>query len=195
MALLFASACRGLSVLRRPSLVVVACLLHALASAQVCHAERESEVAVKVALLFNMVRYVEWPGDAFEAVDSPLVLGVLGDEYFFEVARAQVQGKSIGGRTIEIRSLEHVSKDGGERLHVLFVGRSHGDREEETHRVLGKTPVFVISDSEGYANLGGTAHFCMQEEKVRFAINPSAAREQRLKISSKLLRLAMIVER
>ncbi len=58
---------------------------------------------------------------------------------------------------------------------------------------LGELAVFTVSDQGGFAAAGGIANFILVDQKIRFEINPSAARRAGLKISSSLLRLAKLV--
>ncbi len=52
----------------------------------------------------------------------------------------------------------------------------------------------TVGDVKGFAQLGGIINFIIVKNKVRFEINMKAAEEAGLKISSKLLRLARIVQ-
>jgi hypothetical protein len=53
--------------------------------------------------------------------------------------------------------------------------------------------VFTVADQEGFARAGGTANFFRADNRIRFEINPLAAKKAGLKISSRLLRLAKVV--
>jgi len=54
--------------------------------------------------------------------------------------------------------------------------------------------VFTVADQEGFAKAGGIANFFRAENRIRFEINPRAAQKAGLKISSRLLRLAKVVQ-
>ena len=41
-----------------------------------------AEYQVKAAFLYNFAQFVEWPARAFPAPDSPLIIGVLGENPF-----------------------------------------------------------------------------------------------------------------
>src|SRR5258708_6944483 len=40
------------------------------------------EYDLKAAFLFNFVQFVEWPPEAFPATDSPIIIGILGEDPF-----------------------------------------------------------------------------------------------------------------
>jgi YfiR/HmsC-like len=50
-----------------------------------------------------------------------------------------------------------------------------------------------VNANESFAERGGVINFILENNRVRFEINPSAAARVHLKISSKLLQLAVIV--
>ena len=60
--------------------------------------------------------------------------------------------------------------------------------------VLPADGTHTLSAPQGFAARGGMVNFTVEESKVRFEINEDAARRAGLKISSKLLRLAELVE-
>jgi hypothetical protein len=50
-----------------------------------------------------------------------------------------------------------------------------------------------VSEVPNFANEGGDINFYISSEKIRFEINPQAARQAGLKVSSQLLALGKIV--
>ena len=68
-----------------------------------------------------------------------------------------------------------------------------GPRVSEVLVNLRQHSILTVADMPGFASAGGSIEFVLEENHVRFAINPGAAMRSRLKISSKLLALARIV--
>ncbi len=77
--------------------------------------------------------------------------------------------------------------------HMLFAGRS-ADPGYAPFSSLSGQPVLTVSDS-GSGVRGAMIELVMQSGRVRFAIDDSAARANGLVISSKLLGLAVKVDR
>jgi hypothetical protein len=59
---------------------------------------------------------------------------------------------------------------------------------------LRGSSTLTVGEIKGFADLGGVINLVVEENKLRFEINLRAARQTRLKISSKLLALAKIVD-
>ena len=172
-------------------LAVLVALLLGVPFAGVRPARAQSEDQIKAAFLFNFARYVEWPEDAFDRGDAPVRICALGASGFGEVLAEVISGKKIGPRPVEVRRLLDLSEATG--CHVLFIGRTFVRSHEDAIGALRDRPIFTVSDRDGFAAAGGTANFYRADNRVRFEINPQAARNARLKVSSRLLRLAKVV--
>jgi hypothetical protein len=153
------------------------------------HAQSEDEI--KAAFLLNFARYVEWPESAFSGSDAPVQICMLGSEGFDRVAAGIVAGKMVGPRSVEVVPVS--GADAAARCHILFVGSDSGSTDDIVAS-LGKSSVFTVANDEGFAKQGGIANFYRAGKRIRFAINPGAAEGAGLKISSRLLRLAQLVE-
>ena len=152
------------------------------------------EYAIKAAYLYQFARYVEWPPGAFANENAPLIIGVLGTDPFDGILETIARTKRIEGRPIVVRRI--ASTADYTPCHILFICSSIGP--EERTAVIQKargSPVLLVGEEPGFAEQGGTINFFMDQNKIRFEINAEAAKQDRLKISSKLLSLAKIVGR
>ena len=153
-------------------------------------AAQAPEYDLKAAFLFNFVKFVEWPPDAFPGDRAPLTLCVYGKDPFGSALDSVVQGERVGERSLLVRRPDSLDGLGG--CHVLFVSRSETERLGEVLTRTGGRPVLTVSDTDGFLQAGGVINFVLEGSKVRFLINQKAAERNGLRISSKLLRLAMI---
>jgi hypothetical protein len=151
----------------------------------------ESADQVKAAFLFNFARYVEWPESAFTSAEAPIRICLIGGESFTEVLTSAVSGRTVGARPVAVAPL--ASLDGAADCHLLFFAEDAVAQGATVAERLGSLAIFTISDRGGFALEGGVANFVLVDQKIRFEINPKAARRAGLKISSSLLRLAKIV--
>lgn len=150
------------------------------------------EYQVKAAFLYNFVQFVEWPPNTFENAESPFRIGILGEDPFGPALDQIVRGESIHGHRIEIVRSRHVQEL--EHCQMIFISRSDRGRLAEILQRLGGRQILTASEVPGFAARGGIINFYLEGNKVRFEINPSAARREGLKISSQLLNLGRIVE-
>jgi len=150
------------------------------------------EYQLKAAFLFQFTKFVEWPEGSFASTNSPLVIGILGENPFEGALERLVEGERVNGRPLILRQLEPDAAV--DSVHVLFVARSEAGRAASLMRPLAGKPVLTVSDIEGFASRGGCAELFVDQNRIRFRVNPRTAGDARLSISSKLLRLADIVE-
>ena len=148
------------------------------------------ESLVKVAYLYNFMKFVEWPPDAFKDRLCPINLYVLGADPFGE-ALSSISDKMVKGRRVRIKRVNRFDRICG--AHILFVSPSEKENLTHTLRAVRNSPILTVSEMDGFARQGGIINFITVKNKIQFEINPDAARLSGLKISSQLLRLATIV--
>jgi len=149
------------------------------------------EFKVKTAFVHNFIPYINWPEGTFKNGNEPVRIGVLGDGPLVR-AIPTLEEKNVSGRRIEVRVLDSLSDLN--QLHILVVCESEKHRYREILDALPESGVLTIGNTASFVDLGGVIGFYLQEDKVRFKINLESARVQNLKISSKLLRLATLVD-
>jgi hypothetical protein len=152
------------------------------------HPQAPNEYQVKAAFLYNFARFIEWPAELFKEETLPLVVGVLGEDPFGSALDQSLNGKSINGRPLTIKRLKW-----GQNLRecqLLFISASEKKRLAQILDSLKGAGVVTISDLNNFCPQGGMIGFILEENKVRFVINLGVAEQARLRISSKLLKLA-----
>jgi hypothetical protein len=158
-----------------------------------------TEADVKAAYVFNFGKYIRWPKEAAGGENEKFLIGVLGKSPVEPVLDKAAQEKNIQGKSIVV--LHFASLDKYRPCHVLFVaGVQEGEKddaaEERLSEVLKKTkgqPVLVVAETEGMAAKGAVINFFIDDNRVKFEINPDAAKEAKLQISAKLLQVGKIV--
>lgn len=162
-------------------------------AADVYAAEVESqEYQIKAAFILNFLKFIEWPPKVFSDPSAPIVIGILGEDPFNGALEQITQGQTVQGRRIALRWSRQV--EDMKTCQVLFISRSEEKLLSHVFDSLGGMSVLTISDAERFAENGGIICLIKQENKIRFQINTHAAGRAGLKISSKLLRLAEIIQ-
>jgi hypothetical protein len=186
MALLTAAGKPARRAVFLPFLLLAALLvLPRAAAAQT--AQTAAEYDVKAAFLYNFTKFVEWPAAAF-ADAGKLKVCVLGDNPLSRSLQA-VNNEPVGTRKLMVVRADSIAKPGG--CQVLFISRSERERLPQVLATVGDAPVLTIGDTKGYADQGVVINFTLEGSKVRFEINTEAADKAGLKVSSKLLQLAL----
>ena len=154
----------------------------------VVQGQRASEYQLKAVFLFNFAQFVDWQP---AAAQTPLLIGILGDDPFGTFLDETVRGERVGVRPIEIRRYHQVADI--DTCNILFISRSENERIADILPTLRNRPVLTVSDADDFAKRGGMIQFANDKNRIRLRINLEAAQAANVVISSKLLRLAEIV--
>lgn len=152
---------------------------------QVQAADREFQL--KAAFIYNIARMVEWPNTGEE-----LVLCFFGEHKFGDTLKS-FKNKNVRNRSLRIHKA--VPFEEIPSCNILFV--SDGDQAvlNEIQPKTKNLPILTIGDTEGFAKNGGMVNLVSRGERIKIYINLKIAKQAQLKISSKLLSLAVIVDR
>ena len=155
------------------------------------HPPATSEQEVKAAFLYNFVRFVNWPEGTLPQSDKSFIIGLLGGDPLAPALASIIEGKTINGRRLIIKRFRSIRDLN--TCQILFIGSSGKTQFQQILTRVKNLPVLTVADTDGFAAAGGMINFIIVKKKIRFEINQQAAEKVKLKISSKLLKLAKIV--
>jgi hypothetical protein len=149
-------------------------------------AETPSEMTVKAAFVFNLTKYVEWPQR-----DTDMMVCVIGDSSTASTLRQMLDGKTAGMQTLRV-----VAKSPADSLQdcqILYVSSSSPAKYAGILSRVSQKPVLTVGETSTFAQQGGVVGLVNAGNHIRIEINPEAARAATLKISARLLNLAILV--
>lgn len=175
----------GRSVLGIRLLCVAMPLIGMMASAQTV-----SEPALKAAFLYNFAKFVEWPPEIFAGASDSMVLCTYENNAVGDALKEIVKGRTINGRRLAVLEIRNIAAS--KACQMLFVGAAAGRNEDSILTAIGNGSILVVGETRGFAQRGGAINFVLQDDRLRFVINLGATDRARLKLSSKLLSLAIL---
>lgn len=175
-----------------PAIVALGIGLLLLANGKVpAQSFQSRELNIKAAFLFNFTQFVEWPSTAFQHSASPLVIGILGEDPFGSVIDETVSGEKLNGHPIIIERYQTI-KD-LKQCHILYMSEEDGSKIKEVIAAMPNHHALTVGSHFNFTKSGGIIRFLTLNNKIKLQINLAAAKEAKINISSKLLRLADIV--
>lgn len=173
--------------------------------------DQEKVKKVKAAYLLNFLKFTRWPDDAFEDERSPIVIAVVGRDPLGRVLDQTMRGKRVNGREIRIRRIPIAEEDRREngryssaarqRLrsaldesHVAYLSRSEEKHVGPLVDELAHSALLTVGDDRYFAEAGTMLAVGLREGRVVFYANRGVIGRSPLEISSKVLRLAKIVD-
>ncbi|MCG8605337.1 YfiR family protein [bacterium] len=175
---------------RRQILAVLTILTVESLNDAYAYGQEALEYQLKAAFLFNFAKFTEWPQKAFEENDSPLVLGVLGEDPFGE-AIEPIKGKVVKRRKLEVKRFKDLVDL--QPCHILFISASEKERLAEILTKVEGSAVLTVGDLDQFIDAGGVIRFTILDEKVGFEINAEAIKKAEFKISTQLLKFSKLV--
>jgi hypothetical protein len=168
------------------------------------------EYQIKAAFIYNFIKFVDWPKEKMADSNEPIIIGIIGSKNFIKAFEPIIH-KKIKNRNISIKYFKGYEKlkksqesqederqwnqkmESLKTCHVLMFCICYSVRIKDTSQIikaLKGSPVLTVGETAGFLEPGGIINFLMEDKKVRFEINVTAAKKNKLRISSKLLRLA-----
>jgi len=180
-------------ILRASFFAIVAGVLYLSASPKALSQNEEgAEYSVKLGFLFNFTKFVEWPPDSFRNPGTPLVICIVGHDPFRQDLEAELQTRKVGDHPVEVRT--QTPNDKLSVCHVVFIPVTEKNQSDRILRGLQGSRTLTVGETEGFAVLGGIINLTVEDNKVHFEINRLAADRAGLKIGSRLLSIAKIVQ-
>jgi YfiR/HmsC-like len=150
-----------------------------------------SEYQVKAAFLFNFGKFVEWPQASYASAKSPFSICVLGEDPFGAALDQTLHGKVIANRPVSVLRMKDAAS--AQHCQIVFVSSSEKSHLATTFASFRGSNALLVGETDGFAASGGAIQFTLEDNHIRFAINPDAIRRAGLQVSSQLLALAKIV--
>jgi hypothetical protein len=150
-----------------------------------------NEYEIKAAYLLNFPNFVDWPEAANAETQSPIRLCLVGSDPLGSALSRMVADRLSRGRSVLLRRVART--ESMTDCQILYISPSETKFIPQILDSLRSSSVLTVGESDQFAAQGGMIQLVMEDNRIRFKINPSAASQAGLRISSKLLSLAQIV--
>ena len=147
------------------------------------------ESRIKAAFIYKFADYVDWPIAALREPNSVIVIGVMNADTVATELGQLSAAHPLGSHTVQIRRLNPGDSVAG--IHILFLGQALGERLPQVLQACRAQPVLTVTESEGALALGSVINFVTVDEHIRFNISLDSAQRNGLKLSSRLLGVAL----
>jgi hypothetical protein len=152
---------------------------------------KPAEYEVKAVYLYNFSKFIEWPPASFR--EEAFTICVLGHDPFGPLLDATLAGETIGNKKPAARRVASARE--AANCQILFVASSEAGRVKQILASIDKPGVLTVSDLPDFMASGGMIQFVLQDNKIRFEVNLTAAGKSGLILSSQLLKVAVSVRK
>lgn len=149
-----------------------------------------TESEVKAVMLLGFAQLSEWTAPLPALATFQICL--LGETEIEPALRAAAKGETALDRPIRVARVS--SLDSARSCQILFVSESLNDDFSESIENIGDTSTLFVGDFPGFTELGGAIEFYSEAERVRFAVSRRNAQNRGIRLSSRILSRARLVE-
>jgi hypothetical protein len=143
--------------------------------------EAKSVSDAQTLFIYNFSRLIQWPASS---KSGEFVIGVLGDNDLYEKLNAFVSNKKVGTQSFVVRKYDDPQMVS--RCHMVFVGDSKTNRLPELISKLQGSNTLIITERRGMIRSGSAIDFFLENDKLKFVINPDNASKYNLTVSKTL---------
>lgn len=143
-----------------------------------------TEDQIKSSYIYNFLKYLQWKDHSRPAIR----VGVHAPDDFMKAIKA-LEKKTAWGKPIEIVELKG-PEDIDKSLDVVYItGEAQNWMEALYHKRL-----LTIGDDPRFIELGGIIRFFEKRQRIRFELHFQRALKREVVFSSKLIKVAVLVE-
>ncbi len=158
------------------------------------YSTERDEYSMKAAFLVHFAYYTEWPNDAFEDEDDPIVITVVGRDPFGTKLEDTFEGRELHGRGLVVERIASLPEDEPLKAHVVYCALRSAKKRKALFEAMRERPILTIGEARDFAAGGAAINFYLEKHRVRFQINRQALERGELEVSSELLKLARPIE-
>jgi len=164
----------------------------------------EKEDQIKAAFIYSFSKFVVWPEKKFPDEKAPIVLGMVGHDYYnmFEMLNWAANKKGfIQGRPLKVVRMEYRSskKNGREdfleqlrNCHLVYMGNLSKKKQLDIFEIVENHCVLTIGNNE-FTSFGGMVALVRRGDHIAFSISIPTVEKECMVISPKVLRNAEII--
>lgn len=153
-----------------------------------CAAQKFTKHEIKAAYVYNFIRFVTWPTEK-----KSLSIGIIGSNKFTETLKYTLTSQKIGFLPLKIQQITD-SQDCSSFDVVYIANDTKIDYVKILNQIKGKS-ILSIAEIDGFCSKNGIINFIEGDNgNYFFEINQQIATEEKIEISSKLLRLAIKIK-
>lgn len=153
---------------------------------------RMEEYPLKALIISRFFDFIKWPNGREENGKlSQFVIGFIGNSPMVDYKNKFTEKIRTPGIKLVFKSLTDIEHIG--ECNVVIIGENQSDRLKEILALTDGKPILTIGDTEGFGEKGVLINLYLSGKKVKFEINLPAVKRSGLIFSSKLYKLARII--
>lgn len=150
------------------------------------------EEELKVAFIEKFTNYIFWPEDIDTNNKDLFIIYVVGNDDLGTFMKYAFTGRKIKNREVKIISQHKLNIISS--IDILYIAGNNSKVLKEALLECNSNPFLIVSESDGFANMGAHINFYFTKEKtVHFEMNKYSLDESGFKTDYLLLEYAKVI--
>lgn len=175
--------------------LVTLIILMFVLSANSINAQVDYEYQLKAGFIYQFTKFIDWKNA--EDNNSEFIIGVLGESEIYPYLVEIAERKTIKSKVIVIETyVFHQQIDVAKEINycdILFVPEKNSKYLPKLLNLADENTL-LIGESDRFAEKGGAINFIELENRLMFELNKNAIVRNGFRVSTQLLKLAVLVE-
>ncbi|WP_019614402.1 YfiR family protein [Psychromonas ossibalaenae] len=148
--------------------------------------------SLKVAYMYNLAKFTRWPVSTWKTPESSFQFCVYGSGRVSNELQT-LHNKKITGHSIVL--YQPLNEADFSQCNALYIEPSEHLRYRYIISLINRNAVLTISDDGRFLRHGGLINLVEKDQRLRFEVNMRRLSQTELKLSSKLLKIAILVDK
>ncbi len=148
--------------------------------------------AIKADMVCNMAKFVQWPEGVIAQNRGQIVVAILGEDDLAVTLASVLSTRNVNGKPVFVRFARRAQDCKGAQ--IVYIASSETPHVDEILGSLRGMPAITLADADGFAQRGGMVNFTGAPPRVRFEISLARVEQAGMRISSRLLAIAHVVD-
>lgn len=151
-----------------------------------------NENLIKAAYIERITRFVDWPAKAVTAADESFVIGVYGENGFYNTLTDVFKIKPIKNQKVKVITIKSIEELASCKL--CYISDKAGPTLNKFVEAANSVGVLLISESTDFCKEGVHINFYVEDEKLKFEINQTSIDYAGFKVSYLLMQNTRIIK-
>jgi hypothetical protein len=153
--------------------------------------EENSTSALKVAYIYNIAKFTHWPSATWNTSVAPFILCAYGDD---DVSKdlINLQSKKIDEHSINVVKVKN--DQDYQQCNAFYIKTDDNRLYRYLLSRIDLQTVLTITDDSPFFDSGGFVNLVQKNNRLRFQISNQQLSSTKLVLSSKLLKLSILVD-
>lgn len=153
--------------------------------------EDNSASALKVAYIYNIAKFTRWPTSTWDTSKDPFILCFYAEDNVSNDLPT-LQNKKIDEHPIAVMKV--INDEDFEQCNALYLNTDDSRLYRYLLSQIDSQTVLTITDDSPYFDSGGFVNLVQENKRLRFQISNQQLSSTKLILSSKLLKLSILVD-